>query len=174
MTSCSIVSSCNGLLGNHEGGGAQGRAGGAPQGGLSSCSFMVGEMSWSHRDGRLVIVTGVAQISKDLTQGQEIVSAQQGGGLDEDRTWFKRAGHRPAAQEGGGEKTEGPLFPLRRTLDSRRLLSHFMGSLGRVPAKRNGMDTGPHSWFPDTMCWTGPAAATGWVAGLFVGTAARS
>lgn len=44
-----------------------------------------------------------------------------------------------------GRKTEGPLFPLLRTLGPRCLLSRFMGSLGRVPARMSGMDPSPQT-----------------------------
>lgn len=44
-----------------------------------------------------------------------------------------------------GRKTEGPLFPLLRTLGPRCLLSRFMGSLGRVPARMRGMDPSPQT-----------------------------
>lgn len=78
---------------------------------------------------------GWCRFVRTQLRDKKLSSAPQGEGSDEAWTWFKRAGHGPAAQEGGGGQTEGPLFPLRRTLGPRPLLSHFMGSLGRVPAK---------------------------------------
>lgn len=78
---------------------------------------------------------GWCRFMRTRLRDKKLSSAPQGEGSDEARTWFKRAGHGPAVQEGGGGQTEGPLFPLCRTLGPRPLLSHFMGSLGRVPAK---------------------------------------
>lgn len=71
-------------------------------------------------------------ISKDLTLGQEIVSAPQGG-LAEARTWFKRAGQRPAAQEGGGENRVPFVLSLQDTGPMSPAL-HFTGTaLGGCP-----------------------------------------
>lgn len=100
-------------------------------------SLRVGEMSGGQRDRRSSPCghKGWCRFVRTQLRDKKLSSAPQGEGSDEARTWFKRAGHGPAAQEGGGGQTEGPLFPLRRTLGPRPLLSHFMGSLGRVPAK---------------------------------------
>lgn len=59
------------------------------------------------------MATEVAGVPKDLTLGRESVSAPRGEGPAEARTGFKGAGHRPAAQEGAGEKSECPLFSSR-------------------------------------------------------------
>lgn len=97
----------------------------------------MGETSRVQRDRRAgpCGYRGWCRFVRTRLRDKKLSSAPQGEGSDEARTWFKRAGHGPAAQEGGGGRTEGPLFPLCRTLGPRSLLSHFMGSLGRVPAK---------------------------------------
>lgn len=73
-----------------------------------------------------------AEVSKDLTQGREKVSVPQGEGSARARAWIKRAGHRPAAQEGGRQDRE-PFVPT----------SQGAGGVAGSPTRMGGGDAGP-------------------------------